>query len=89
MNLPKERPAFAGNTVHTPLKIQGLTVREYFAACAMQGMISNMHITSTIVEALQKQGRTDDETIIAKSARQYADALIAELNTNSEGAKSQ
>lgn len=53
-----------------------LTKREYFAAFAMQGIISN----AFLMEKMVKIGPRDDGWVIAKSALQYADALIAELN---------
>jgi hypothetical protein len=42
----------------------GLTKREYFAALAMQGLIESGHLTSEVT---------------AKSAVEYADALLLEL----------
>jgi len=59
------------------LFIKGLTKREYFAALAMQGLISNL---SRYVQVHQKSHAheliypTMDEAVI------IADALIAELN---------
>lgn len=50
-----------------------LSRRDYFAAAAMQGMLSN----SMTIEALS---RTGDNMMVAKCAREYADALIAELD---------
>ena len=52
----------------------GLTKREYFAAFAMEGLISMG--TSNIVEP---DGKNLCESA-AKRSLQYADALIAELN---------
>lgn len=52
----------------------GLTKRELFAAMAMQGMISDQQTT------LYKNGYSPEN--VAMYSRQYADALIAELNTN-------
>ena len=48
----------------------GLTKREYFAAMAMQGVISNSNINGDLF----------GEGEVAVSALALADALIAELN---------
>ena len=48
--------------------IQGLTKREYFAAMAMQGVVSNARL---------KEGITDEEVV--KVAVAYADALLSAL----------
>jgi len=45
----------------------GLAIREYFSACAMQGLLSF-------------QGERITEKFVADSAVRYADALIKELN---------
>lgn len=45
----------------------GLGIRHYFAAAAMQGMLSNLN-------------RSTDPKYVAISAVQYAEALINELN---------
>jgi hypothetical protein len=55
---------------------QGLTKRELFAAMAMQGLVSG---ASSSIEIMQVLG-SQDETILCKSAVQYADALIDQLN---------
>jgi len=54
----------------TPPKGIGLTKREYFAAMAMQGILSGY--TETNVTGLEK--------VLCESAVNYSDALIAELN---------
>jgi hypothetical protein len=51
----------------------GLTKREYFAAMAMQGLLSN----PTIITGTQK---TISVPALAESSTHYADALINELN---------
>lgn len=54
----------------------GLTKREYFAALAMQGYLSLL-ADSTIEHPMEPQH-------LAQKAVQYADALIAELNSTSK-----
>jgi hypothetical protein len=53
----------------------GLTKREYFAAMAMQGVINL---------GFKADGNADPE-FTARDAVKYADALIAELNTEGGG----
>jgi hypothetical protein len=48
---------------------EGLTKREYFAAIAMQGILSN-------------QGMIDTEEWICRNSVRMADALITALNEN-------
>ena len=48
---------------------EGLTKREYFAAMAMQGLLSGEYRCATEEQA----------TIVARHAVQHADALLAEL----------
>lgn len=52
----------------------GLTKREYFAAQAMQGMIAS---NEWIADTLER---------VSKTAIEYADALIAELNKEAHNA---
>ena len=54
----------------------GLTKREHFAAVALQGLVAG---ASSSLEIMKELGGKD-EIILSKSAVQYADALIAELN---------
>lgn len=61
-------PAFPQLHHGLPLKEIGLTKREYFAMHALQGISSSITI-----------GRAEYMPLIAKTAVQYADALIAEL----------
>lgn len=56
----------------------GLTIRQHFAAMAMQGMVSNPEIQKLTSVTIQG---------VAIEAVQYADALIAELNKPNPNAK--
>jgi len=49
----------------------GMSIRDYFAAAALNGMLSHPH-------------RGTDPKYVAISAVQYADALINELNKQDE-----
>lgn len=60
----------------------GLTKREYFAALAMQGLVSNSSNFEFFQLAKIKPGEVREET--AKTAIQFADALIAELSKESK-----
>jgi hypothetical protein len=56
----------------------GLTIREHFAAMAMQGLLAN----PTIPQIARSQGAETHEAIMdwySQGAVQHADALIAEL----------
>jgi hypothetical protein len=56
----------------------GLTIREHFAAMAMQGMLAN----PAIPQIARSQGAETHEAIMdwySQGAVQHADALIAEL----------
>lgn len=50
---------------------EGISMREYFAAAALQGMVCN-------------QGWGHDTGFISKKAAAFADALINELNKKDE-----
>lgn len=54
---------------------QGLTKREYFAAMAMQGMLSSRWVADFASDCLS----TEMHSGIAKSSLAYADALLKEL----------
>lgn len=63
----RQNPWDGGASIHG-----GLTKREYFAAAAMQGLISK-----------QSEGRFSNEDGVTKAAQwsvEYADALIEALN---------
>ena len=62
---------------------QGLTKREYFAAMAMQGIISNKGIVQLIIE--QNSEPEFVHSVGSKMALAWADALIAELNKETLG----
>jgi len=72
-----DEPAFPrinGQNFHEP----GLTKREYFAAMAMQGMLSNKDTTRAANNS--SNSREEYLHIISLSAIHQADALIKELN---------
>ena len=55
---------------HGEIQIFGMTLHDYFAAAALQGMMSN--------SSLSLQGPFEIYTTTARSAYQYADAMLAE-----------
>ena len=73
MTKPNE-PAFNYDIGHPE---EGLTKREYFAALAMQGLISNL---SAYVQVHQKSSGHELNYPTMDTAVIIADALIAELN---------
>lgn len=58
----------------------GLTIREHFAAIAMQGMLSNPKIIIDVLSDHKGSGLKQILEIIALDAIDAADVLIAELN---------
>lgn len=57
---------------------RGLTKREYFAAMAMQGILSNNDTTEAITVLAERREMTPSK-LTALVALEYADDLIAEL----------
>lgn len=76
-----DHPAFPQlvNFNNEGMLMDGLTIREHFAACALQGVLAN----PSMMETLAVMGLPTGENS-AKLASNYAveaaDALIAELN---------
>lgn len=67
-------PAFAGNEYDHGQFNPGLSKREILAAMAMQGMLSS---------GFADPFHPSSQTVFVKEAVDYADALIAQLNTTS------
>ena len=69
-------PAFASVTIEINSHMQeGLTKREYFAALAMQGLLSNPNIK----RPEENSNLENDLKKFATVAIEYADAVLAEL----------
>ena len=71
-------PAFPETTEHTRVGFHatvGMTLRDYFAAAALQGLLSD-HIT--IMAASKTKGAIGCWQQLAKDAINIADAMIAE-----------
>lgn len=62
-----------GDTEGHPYTFKGLTIRQHFASLAMQGLLVRYKID-------QRFGNGEDYPMVAETAVQQADALIAELN---------
>ncbi len=56
---------------------RGLSLRDYFAAKAMQGIVTNSSFHDATFITAQKQGRSVGELIAAVSF-EYADAMLSE-----------
>ena len=71
------------NAFPTPEKVwgdqHGLTKRELFAAMAMQGVIGNATLAKVLNQGAAEFGK-DAAGFTAQLAREFADALIAELS---------
>lgn len=57
---------------------QGMSLRQYYAGLAMQGIKSNDELLRRIMDAAERSDKPQQE-LIAVMARKDADALIAEL----------
>ena len=69
-------PAFpTGNFSHNA---EGMTLRDYFAAKAMQGYISYMGCGPDKVDPIGKDESEPNKTVIARCAYKFADAMLAE-----------
>jgi len=60
----------------------GLTKREYFAAKALQGLLSAIYTDEKILKDFS--GDDNGRTAVSRNAISYADALIAALEKDSE-----
>jgi len=63
------------HTNHYGHKITGMTLRDYFAAKAMQGMFINQTIHSATM-LLAKQMNMPEENALAKLSYEVADAMM-------------
>lgn len=57
---------------------RGMTLRDYFAAKAMQGYIAYMGCGPDKVDPIGKDESEPNKTVIARCAYKFADAMIAE-----------
>lgn len=65
-----------GSDINTTKKFPGLTIRQHIAAMAMQGILA-----SGIGCTNDKDSNLTDHKSVSEASVNYADALIAELNT--------
>lgn len=65
----------------------GLSKRELFAAMAMQGLLANPDVMIGMRDASKDLGM-DSDALVAGTAREVADALLAELAKPQEGSAS-
>ena len=74
------KPAFSGDAFISDItghkESVGLTKREYFAAFAMQGLLSS----GSVMGILSGNNGMAVPNLIAEYSVQYADALLAELD---------
>ena len=61
-----------------PDRQQGMSLRDYFAAKAMQGYIAYMGCGPDKVDSIGKDESEPNKTVIARCAYKFADAMIAE-----------
>lgn len=63
---------------------EGMTLRDYFAAAAMQGMMSNSYSMKCLSDRVNALGGTESERVarmakcLAENSYIYADAMLAE-----------
>lgn len=85
----KNEPAFPCEPIKANDRIferLGLTKREYFAAKAMQALVSNSEAVAIMQEEAEKMGKLGIGMLAAIAVSQ-ADALIAELSKGQGDAK--
>lgn len=58
----------------TPM--QGMTLRDYFAAKAMQALLGSQDMAANTVRAAKDNGREDTELFMAEAAYEIADAML-------------
>lgn len=60
----------------------GMTLRDYFAAAALQGLCANGQFYTAVVNRVAAQGLSDEAVVevITTLAADFADAMIAERN---------
>ena len=61
-----------------PIRSEGMTLRDYFAAKAMQGYIAYMGCGPDKVDPIGKDESEPNKTVIARCAYKFADAMIVE-----------
>ena len=61
-------------------KFQGMTLRDYFAAAALQGILAGVSNDATAFIPHCTDGSQIDRSIYARTAFGYADAMLAERN---------
>jgi hypothetical protein len=59
---------------------EGMTLRDYFASKAMQGLIKEIQILDRYFNEAEIDGREKITAAVAEIAYDYADAMIAERN---------
>jgi fructose 1,6-bisphosphatase len=64
-----------------PLGQQGMSLRDYFAAAAMQGFMSGPSME--VAEKVARAETIDVQTLIVRSAYQIADAMLEERTRTS------
>ena len=66
-----QRPAFPSTPASTEWG-EGITIRDYFAAQAMQGLISNKLVMQTVADEFLGEG----SQAIGRIAYQFADVML-------------
>ncbi len=61
---------------HTPEHTPGMTLRDYFAAKAMQAMTSNAETISVLARAAKADGGLNGFALTAQKSYEIADAML-------------
>lgn len=77
----KNKPAFTILDPNGSYYETGLTKREYFAAMAMQGILSNRELHLALLKDVMHDGTTSENCISVFAVKQ-ADELLKALETN-------
>lgn len=73
-----QQPAFPNENY--PVNPSGITKREYFAALALQGLLSNSQYTAELKTMMMKNTITDMNLLCAREAIDMADELLKRLD---------
>jgi hypothetical protein len=77
MHNPPAFPLHNHGTQTLGMHFTGMTLRDYFAAKAMQAMFINQNVHSATM-LLAKQTDTPEENVLAKLSYEVADAMMEE-----------
>lgn len=77
----KDKPAFPRFYSTTDKDDQGMTLREYYAGCALQGLCADMTSAAKVIQSVwHPEATADTEPYVARLAFLLADSMISQTN---------